>query len=75
MCEILHVGKSTVTKAVKSIIKSGYVSKEKSLEDNRSYRLYLNEKGKEIAPRIQETFDEINEIYKRNLSEKTSEEP
>lgn len=68
MCEILNVGKPTVTKAVKSLVNSGYVVKEKGLEDQRCYQLYLTEKGEEIAPRIKETFDEINAIYKRNLS-------
>ncbi|TCT14556.1 MarR family transcriptional regulator [Natranaerovirga pectinivora] len=69
MCDLLNVGKSTVTKAVNSLVKSGYVIKEKSLEDKRCYQIYLTEKGEEIAPRIKDIFDELSEIYKKNLSE------
>lgn len=69
MCEILNVGKPTVTKAVNSLVRSGYVVKEKSIEDQRCYQLYLTNKGEEISPLIKETFDELNQIFKKNLSE------
>ena len=69
MCNLLNVGKPTVTKAVNNLVKHGYVIREKNIEDKRSYRLFLTNKGKEIAPTINETFDELTEIYKNNLTE------
>lgn len=57
-----------MTKAVNSLVKNDYVKREKNIEDNRSHRLFLTNKGKEIAPMINATFNELIEVYKSNLS-------
>lgn len=68
ICNRLNVGKPTVTKAVNNLAKHGYVIRKRNIEDKRSYRLFLTNKGKEIAPMINATFDELIEVYKSNLS-------
>lgn len=66
---ILNIGKGTTTKAVKNLLKCGYITREKNMEDKRFYRLYLTDKGKEIAPVINLTFEEMIKIYADNFSE------
>lgn len=65
----LHVGKSTTAKAVKNLISSGYITREQDSLDKRFNKLYLTDKGKEIAPRINDTFSEIIEIFAKGLSD------
>lgn len=74
LSELLYIGKSTTAKAVKTLITHGYVRKEKIQEDKRYERLYLTEKGKSIAPRIQATFLEVVEATTRNLSTQEAEQ-
>lgn len=68
LSEHLYVGKSTTAKACKNLIAHGYIKKEQDQEDKRYERLYLTEKGKEIAPRIQATFSEVVEATTKGLS-------
>lgn len=63
----LYVGKSTTAKAVKNLIDNGYVTREQDVTDKRYNRLYLTEKGKEIAPRMNATYSEIMDISTRDL--------
>lgn len=70
----LHIGKSTTAKAVKQLIHHGYIKKEKDEKDRRFERLYLTEKGREIAPRIRDTFTELVSITTRNLSEQETDQ-
>lgn len=65
----LHVGKGTTAKAVKNLEKSGYIRRERGLEDKRFYRLYLTDKGKELSPLINSTFKEMIDIYAEGFSE------
>ncbi len=69
LCEWLYIGKSTTAKVVKSLVGHGYISKEKDKLDKRFDRLYLTDKGRKIADRINETFVEIVEITTKGLTE------
>jgi len=69
LSEHLYIGKSTTAKAVKHLIEQGYVRKEKDTKDRRFERLYLTDKGKEIAPKVRATFTEVVEITTKNLTE------
>ena len=44
--------KTTVAHAVKHLVQSGYVSRERNPADRRCYRLTLTPKGKGLVPRI-----------------------
>jgi DNA-binding MarR family transcriptional regulator len=74
LCEWLYIGKSTTAKVVKNLVSHGYIIKEKDQTDKRFDRLYLTEKGKEIAGRIQETFVDIVEITTKDLTEQEIEQ-
>ena len=64
----LYIGKSTTAKAVKSLMNKGYIRREKDEKDKRFERLYLTEKGKEIAPRIKAIFMERVETTSNYLT-------
>ncbi|WP_315166819.1 MarR family winged helix-turn-helix transcriptional regulator [Metaclostridioides mangenotii] len=68
LSEHLYIGKSTTAKAIKNLVDSGYIRKEKDEKDKRSDRLYLTEKGREISPRIQQGFIEVVNVAMRDLS-------
>ncbi len=69
LSERLHVGKSTTAKAVKHLVLHGYVRKEKDVKDRRCDRLFLTDKGVEIAPRIQATFKELVDLTTNGLTD------
>lgn len=69
LSSLLNIGKATTAKAVKNLLKSGYIRREKDQEDKRFYRLYLTDRGKEIVPKVHATFEEMIEIYANGFSE------
>ena len=64
----LYIGKSTTAKAVKNLINSGYITREQDRNDRRRKRLFLTEKGKQIAPIIRSTFLELIDVYAKDIS-------
>ena len=73
LSEHLYIGKSTTAKAIKNLVDSGYIRKEKDVKDKRSDRLYLTEKGREISPRIQQGFIEVVNVAMKDLSDEEIE--
>ncbi|WP_027702083.1 MarR family winged helix-turn-helix transcriptional regulator [Metaclostridioides mangenotii] len=73
LSEHLYIGKSTTAKAIKNLVDSGYIRKEKDEKDKRSDRLYLTEKGREISPRIQQGFIEVVNVAMKDLSDEEIE--
>lgn len=69
LSERLYVGKSTTAKAVKHLVTHGYIRKEKDRNDRRCDRLFLTDKGIEIAPRIQATFRELVDLTSKGLTD------
>ena len=68
LSERLKIGKATTAKTVKNLMKSGYIKRERNTNDKRFYKLYLTEKGKEIAPLVNSTFQELTEIYSKGFT-------
>lgn len=64
LSELLTVSKPATTRAVKTMIKAGYVYKETDKSDKRVSRLYLTEQGKEIAPTLSKAFEELIDLHK-----------
>jgi DNA-binding MarR family transcriptional regulator len=73
LSEHLYIGKSTTAKAIKNLVDSGYIRKEKDEKDKRSDRLYLTGKGREISPRIQQGFIEVVNVAMKDLSDEEIE--
>lgn len=69
LSKLLHVDKTTTTKAINKLEKEGYVYRVKGLQDKRYYRLYLTEKGINFIPTLKDTLKSISKILKTGMSE------
>ena len=69
----LYIGKATTAKTVKHLEKIGYIRREKDPEDKRVYRLYLTEKGHEIAPLVNEVYGGMLDLYGKGFSQEEYE--
>ena len=67
----LKVSKATSARAIQSLEKEGYVFRQKDENDQRAYKVYLTEKGKEMRDNIFKKLDSFAEIL---LSDFTYEE-
>ncbi len=58
LCNVSHLArefnitKPTVSDAVRVLIKKGYLNKDHSNQDNRSYNLFVTDSGKEIIEKV-----------------------
>jgi DNA-binding MarR family transcriptional regulator len=59
--QFFNIAKPSVSAMVKSLLKQGYLIKESSVEDKRSYTLSITEKG---ATLVSSTFEE----YLKNMT-------
>jgi len=48
ICDMLYVSKSTTSKIIQSLVKKGYLLKERDDKDRRITRIYLTEKKDEV---------------------------
>lgn len=70
----LYISKSTTAKAVKDLVKKGYVRKEKDEHDSRVDHLYLTPKGHEVAPLVSSIFSEVIQTTTINLTSKETKQ-
>jgi DNA-binding MarR family transcriptional regulator len=47
-----RLDKGTITKAIKPLLKEGYITRKTNPEDKRAYQLFLTDKGRSILPDI-----------------------
>ncbi|MFW5904122.1 MAG: MarR family winged helix-turn-helix transcriptional regulator [Candidatus Saliniplasma sp.] len=84
ICGMLYVSKSTTSKIIQSLVKKGYLKREKDKRDGRSKRIYLTDKKNEVEELIKELdekaenkmlegFDEDEKRRLRNYLEKILE--
>lgn len=52
MCENMAVDEALAVRMMKKLQEQGLIEREKSVENGRSYAIYLTEKGEEIIPRL-----------------------
>ena len=50
ICNILAVDEALATRTMKKLEKKGFIFRKKDEQDQRSYTLYLTQKGKEMIP-------------------------
>lgn len=48
----IKVDKTSITRSIQKLIEGGYVVRQKDEEDNRSFRVFLTGKGRQIEPDI-----------------------
>lgn len=74
LSEKLKIGKATTAKAIKNLMKRGYIKREKDENDKRFYKLYLTELGKEASPLVSSIFQELTGIYSDGFTEEENAE-
>lgn len=69
----IHRTKPTVTVLVDKLEKLGFVSRQKSSEDNRITYITLTTKGAEFQPVFKKISKDLNELLYKNLTKDESE--
>ncbi len=65
---LFHLDKATVAKAVKPLLREGYITRERQVEDKRAYRVCLTDKGRGILPRLDEILQAWAQILTAGLT-------
>ncbi len=68
LTEILFNNKSATAKSVKVLIEKGYVRREMDGQDKRLSHLFLTERGRAIAPKLQRLYQEMAQLHEKNLA-------
>ena len=73
LSKLLLVNKSTVTRHVSQLEKSGFIIRELDPEDKRKKRLYPSEKAKKIYEEIIDYLDDWNNLLLQDFTEEEAE--
>ena len=73
LAEKIQRTKPTVTVLIDKLVALGYVTKEKSCEDNRVTFIRLTEKGWKLKPSFIEISERLNLVVYQNLSDQEAE--
>lgn len=66
--EQLDISKPAVSRALDSLEKKGYVSRQKDPSDRRASRVLLTPRGWEIGPRVEQVYNNVYEVASRGVS-------
>ena len=69
-----NVGKSSVTKVIKSLETKGYVRRDREPHDQRVWRVFLTEKGRDVTPQVQQIFQEFIHLHHGCLTDDETEQ-
>lgn len=67
------VDKGTTAKAIKKLVKEGYIRKEEDPDDKRAYKVYLTEKALQIKPILKEISAHVTDILSSGCTEEEKE--
>ncbi|EPY2288975.1 MULTISPECIES: MarR family winged helix-turn-helix transcriptional regulator [Clostridium] len=73
LSEYVKVDKALSARAIKKLIKLGYVEKIINSKDARAYKLYLTEKANDVVPEVREALDAWLHIITNGLTEEEKE--
>ncbi|MBD3918421.1 MarR family transcriptional regulator [Paenibacillus sp. PR3] len=65
--------KSTVTALVEKLVRLGYVTKERDIEDTRVVYVALTDKGQELEPIFEQISQEVLNLFYMNITETEKE--
>lgn len=74
LAQLLRVSAPAVAQVLSSLEKGGYIERVVNEDDRRAKRIYLSEKGKEIAGPLNAVFDSLIERSFDALSDEENEE-
>ena len=69
LSEMIGIDKTTTARAIKTLVKLGYVSRNHDIADKRIYRLYLTVKGRALIPEIKQVMAEWTSVISHGLSQ------
>ncbi len=69
LSNMIIIDDALTTRAMKSLENKGYITREKSREDKRSYHIKLTQKGVEIQPVILETLINWTDIISEGMKD------
>ena len=73
LCEHIMFNKSNVARKLSSLENEGWILRETSENDKRSYQIIPTDKAKEVYPQITAHMKEWNELILEDLSEEEKE--
>ncbi|WP_207652422.1 MarR family transcriptional regulator [Desulfosporosinus sp. FKB] len=65
----LYIDEALTTRVIRNLEKKGYVTRNKSLDDKRSYTVKLTEKGKNVQPVILDMLSRWTDILATDMNE------
>ena len=63
----ISMDKSAVARAIQTLEAKGFVSKSKDLKDQRSNRIFLSSKGREVQESIEKVLNELNDLIMKDI--------
>ncbi len=66
---LFHLDKGTVAKAIKPLVREGYIIREVSPYDKRAYQIFLTDKGRKIMPELKKTLKQWTDFLTRDFTE------
>lgn len=69
LAEMIKVDRTTAARAIKKLEEKGFIKKKTDVENKKIRRLFITEKGAELAPIIKLENDYSNQIALQQLSE------
>lgn len=69
LAEMIKVDRTTAARAIKKLEEKGFIEKKTDVENKKIRRLFITEKGAELAPIIKLENDYSNQIALQQLSE------
>jgi DNA-binding MarR family transcriptional regulator len=74
MARYFHLDKGTIARTVKKMEDAGYVSKNVDPDNRRAFRLFLTEKGYQVAPEIIAIDREWEKLVTNSISDKEQQD-
>jgi MarR family transcriptional regulator for hemolysin len=68
LVEQLDISKPAVSRALDSLEKKGYISREQNPNDRRAYRVLLSSQAREIAPTVEQAYNQLYAVALQGIS-------
>ncbi len=65
---LLDISKPAVSRALESLEKKGYVTRQKDFSDRRASRVLFTEKAQEIRPQVERVYQEVYALAAQGVS-------
>ena len=73
IAETLKIDKGTTARALKKLEEQGFVTRIKDENDNRSNKIYLNDKAKDVREGVLDVLNDWNKEITKSLTEEEEE--